>query len=86
MQTNATHSLFYVSSLNGDSNNGFAFGTAASFAGFLAADEKFIDFNTAGKFFTILANSAASQFLQPTPSGAVAAKTQKFFEIYCIDP
>ena len=28
MQTNATHSLFNVSSLNGDSDNGFAFGTA----------------------------------------------------------
>ena len=74
MQTNATHSLFNVSSLNGDSNNGFALGTAASFAGLLAADEKFIHFNSPGQFLAILAYGAASKLLQPAPSGAVTAK------------
>ena len=39
-----------------------------------------------GKFFTILADGAASKFLQPAPSGAVAAKAQKFFEVHGVDP
>lgn len=65
MQANATHSLFLVSPLNCNSDNGFTFGTAASFAGFLAAYEKFIHFYTPGESFTILANGAAAQLLKP---------------------
>jgi hypothetical protein len=48
MHTNATHSLFKVSSLNGYRDDCFTLGTAASFAGSLATDEAFIYFHSSG--------------------------------------
>jgi hypothetical protein len=75
-----------ISPLNCNSNNGFTSGTAASFAGFLAADEKFIYVCTPGESFTIMANGATAQLLEPDPCRAAAAEAQQLFEINCIDP
>ena len=58
MQTNATHSFFDVSALNGDQHNGIAFGSTAWLSGTLTADEKLIDLNAAGELFSLLTNSA----------------------------
>jgi hypothetical protein len=52
MQTNATHSLFNVSTFDGNRHNGFTFSSPASFAGALTTNEKLIDFNTARELFT----------------------------------
>ena len=58
MHANASHSLFDVSSFSGDSDDGFVLSTTASFAWFLAIDEKFVHFNPTGQFLTIMANGA----------------------------
>jgi hypothetical protein len=85
MQTNATHSLFDVSSFHGNGNNGFAFSAPAPFAGTLTADEKLIDFDTAGKLFPFVADRTAPELLKPCPGGAITAKAQQFLQVYRID-
>lgn len=60
MQTNATHSLFDVSAFYGNGDNRLAFSTPAAFSGTLTADEKFIDLNTAGQLFTLMADRATT--------------------------
>jgi hypothetical protein len=49
----------------------------SSGTGLLATDEKFIHLNTAREFFPLLANSAASEFLQPMPGRLIAAEAQE---------
>jgi hypothetical protein len=48
MKANAPHSLFDVSSFDCYSDNYFPIGASSTFAGLLAANEKFIHFNTPG--------------------------------------
>jgi hypothetical protein len=48
LQANATDFFFLVTSLHSSGYNCFAFGTTAALAGFLAADDKLIDFNASG--------------------------------------
>ena len=85
VQTNATHSLFHLSSFYSNGNDRFAMGTAPSGAGFLAADEKFIDFYPPRQLFPVVADGAASELLQPTPGRLIAAEAQEFLKIDGID-
>ena len=48
MKTNATHSFFQVSALNGNCHNGFAFRPTASFAGAPTTDEELVHLDAAG--------------------------------------
>jgi len=85
MQTNATHSLFEVSTFNGNRYDGFAFGRAASLAGALATDEELIDLNAAGQLFTLTTDGAAPELLKPCPGSAVTAEVQQFLQVHGID-
>jgi hypothetical protein len=45
----------------------------------LAADDKFVSLDTAGKPFAVVADGASPEFMQPTPSCLVAAKAKQIF-------
>ncbi len=81
MQTNATHSLFYVSALNGNRYDGFSFGPSTSLARTLTTDEELIDLDAAGQLFTLMTHSATPELLKPGPGGAVTAKAQQFLQV-----
>lgn len=85
MQTNATHSLFEVSALNGNRYDGFAFGPTASFARAVSTDKELIELNAAGQLFTLFTNGAAAQLLKPGPGSAITAEAQQLLQVRCID-
>lgn len=85
MEANATHPLSDDSSFSSNGDNNLMIGSTATFTGALTADVQFIDLYTPGELFSLLANGTASELLKPTPSRAVAAKTQQLFQVHCID-
>jgi hypothetical protein len=48
LQANAADFFFLVTSFHSNGYNCFTLGTAAAFAGFLATNDKLIDFNASG--------------------------------------
>ena len=85
MQTNATHSLLAVSALHADGYDGFTFGPTAAFAATMATNAELINLDAAAQLFTIMADGAAPELLEPGPGGAVTAKAQQFFQVRGID-
>jgi hypothetical protein len=64
---------------------GLAFSATLPFAGALAADEKLIDLNMAGKLFTVWADGTSAKLLQPCPRGVIVAETQELLKVHRID-
>ena len=76
---------FFAFPFHSSSNRKFSLGSAAPFARSLTAKVKLICFDIAGKFFTVVSDRTAAKFVEPTPGGVIAAKTQQIFEVDGID-
>ena len=58
-----------------------AMNTAATKAGLLAADEKFVHLNSPGDLLPLLADGATSELLQPAPGRLIAIKAQQLLQV-----
>jgi hypothetical protein len=77
----APPSFLFLSAFKGDGDDGFAMGTAAAGAGFLAADEKFIRRHASGQHSPIVADGAPSELWQTVPGGFAAAETHALLKV-----